>query len=341
MSDSETEAVRIGVQRAIAYCTKALVSSNISSENAELVASALVRAESDGLQGHGLSRLVSYAAQAQSGKVDGHATPIQDDRAPAVIAIDAANGFAYPALKLATRILPTRARIFGLAAATIFRSHHCGVAGHVVEQLAEAGFAAMLFANTPEAIAPAGGKRAVYGTNPIAFAAPLLGRPPLVIDLSLSRVARGNVLKAKQDGRKIPKGWALDADGVSTTDPDAALAGTMVAMGGEKGTVLALMVETLAAGMTSAQFAFEASSFLSAEGPPPGTGQMIIAFDPAVFAGNGYGMRMATLIAEIESQEGCRIPGSRRLENRERATDSGIVIPPAVIAEFGMPFVED
>lgn len=334
---SEDEPVRISLAEAIDYCVGVMTRHNTSAENARAVADALVTAEADGQSGHGLSRLQSYAGQAASGKVDGMAVPTREDRAPAVIAIDARNGFAYPALDMAIKILPMRARMFGLAAATVFRSHHCGAAGLVVERLANAGYAAMMFANTPEAIAPAGGKRAVYGTNPIAFAAPLLSRPPLVIDLSLSKVARANIARAKQDGMAIPEGWALDADGAPTTDPAAALDGTMVAMGGEKGTALALMVEVMAAGMTSAQFAFEATSFFTTEGLPPGTGQFITVFDPAVFAGERYGMHMAALVAEIECQDGARLPGTRRLANRERSADEGIVVPSSVIAAFGPP----
>lgn len=334
---TDEKRVRLPLDEATEYCAEVLIKHNTNPENAWSVAEALVAAEADGLAGHGLSRLPTYAGQAASGKVDGLALPKQEDRAPAVIAIDAGNGFAYPAIDLALRALPTRARIFGLASSTIFRSHHCGAAGLTVERLADAGFVAMMFANTPQAIAPSGGKRAVFGTNPIAFAAPLMSRRPLVIDMSLSRVARGNIMKAQQEGKQIPKGWALDAEGVGTTDPDAALAGTMVAMGGAKGTALAMMVEVMAAGMTSAHFAFEASSFFAKEGLPPGTGQFIIAFDPAVFAGDNYGMRMATLVAEIECQEGVRLPGMRRYENRERAADTGVVLPESVVSEFGPP----
>ena len=146
---------------------------------------------------------------------------------------------------------------------------------------------ALLFANTPAAMAPWGGAQALLGTNPIAFACPLPGREPIVVDLSLSKVARGNILAAKQRGERIPEGWALDEAGQPTTDPDAALRGTMLPLGDAKGTALALMVELLAAGLTGATYAAEASSFLDAKGPPPGTGQLIVAFDPAALGGAG------------------------------------------------------
>jgi (2R)-3-sulfolactate dehydrogenase (NADP+) len=222
----------------------------------------------------------------------------------------------------------------GIACAGITHSHHCGAAGHPVERLAAAGLVAMLFANTPGAIAPWGGAKAVFGTNPIAFACPLPDRAPIVIDLSLSKVARGNILAAQQKGERIPEGWALDAAGRPTTDPASALAGTMVPLGDAKGTTLALMVELLAAGLTGANFAAEASSFLDTEGPPPGTGQLIICFAAEAFGGTGVDARFAVLAASIEQQPGARLPGTRRLAARRKAAAEGLLIAEALLAEI-------
>jgi (2R)-3-sulfolactate dehydrogenase (NADP+) len=291
-----------------------------------------VAAEADGLKGHGLSRLPSYAAQAKVGKVDGFAVPQASRPRAGAAVIDAGHGFAFPALALAEAILPEMARDAGIACAGITRSHHCGAAGHPVERLAEAGLVAMLFANTPGAIAPWGGATAVFGTNPIAFACPLTDAPPIVVDLSLSKVARGNILAAQQKGERIPEGWALDAAGKPTTDPAAALAGTMLPLGDAKGTALALMVELLAAGLTGANYAAEASSFLDAQGPPPGTGQLIIAIDPAVFPGGLA--HFARLVAAIEAQPGARLPGSRRLALRAKAQSDGLAVTDALLREI-------
>jgi (2R)-3-sulfolactate dehydrogenase (NADP+) len=311
---------------------EALTRNRTSADNATCVARALVAAEADGLKGHGLSRVPSYAAQAKVGKIDGFATPAIDRRRPGAATIDAASGFAFPAIEMALAALPEMARACGIATAAIFRSHHCGAAGHPVERLAAQGLVAMMLANTPAAIAPWGGATAVFGTNPIAFACPLPGRPPLVVDLALSKVARGNILAAKQRGERIPEGWALDADGRATTDPDAALAGTMLPLGDAKGTPLALMVELLAAGLTGAHYAAEASSFLDANGSPPGTGQLIIAFDPAAFGGSAE--RFAALIAQIEVQPGARLPGARRLASRAGAATEGLMLSDVLLKEI-------
>ncbi len=300
--------------------------------NARAVARALVAAEADGLKGHGLARLPGYAAQARAGKVDGFAVPAATRLRPGAALVDAANGFAFPALALAERLLPEMAKTCGIACAAITRSHHCGAAGQAVERLADAGLVALMFANTPAAIAPWGGAKALFGTNPIAFACPLAGGAPIVVDLSLSKVARGNILAAKQKGEAIAPGWALDAEGCPTTDPAAALAGTMLPLGDAKGTALALMVELLAAGLPGANYAAEASSFLDAEGPPPGTGQLIVALDADAFGAARE--RFARLAAAVAAEPGARLPGSRRRAARATAWRDGLAVSEALLAEI-------
>jgi (2R)-3-sulfolactate dehydrogenase (NADP+) len=302
-------------------------------DNARSVARALVAAEADGLKGHGLSRVPSYAAQAKVRKVDGLALPLVTRPRPGLITVDAGYGFAFPAIEAAETALRDAAPAQGVAAAAIRRSSHCGAAGLPVERLAQAGLVAIMFANTPAAMAPWGGSKALFGTNPVAFACPLPGRAPLVIDLSLSKVARGNVVTAKQRGEKLPPGWALDDKGQPTSDPDAALRGTMLPMGDAKGTALALMVELMAAGMIGANYAAEASSYLDAEGPPSGTGQLIIAFDPGAFGPHAIG-RFAALAVAIEAQHGARLPGERRLQLRAKAKAEGLAIPGKLFEEI-------
>ena len=311
----------------------ALVRCGAAPPAADSTARALVGAEADGLKGHGLSRVAPYGAQVRTGKVVGDAVPRVERPRPGLLAVDAAHGFAYPALDLALDALPEMARAQGIAAAGIRRSHHCGAAGRPVETLAEQGCVALLFANTPGAMAPWGGSAAVFGTNPLAFAGPLPGRAPFVVGLALSTVARANIVGAKARGEAIPEGWALDAQGRPTTDAAAALAGTMVPLGDAKGTALALMVEVLAAGLVGARYAAEASSFLDAAGAPPRPGQFLIAGDPTALAPPAP-ERFAVLAAAIEAQDGARLPGSRRLALRARAAEAGLSVPDAVVAEI-------
>lgn len=298
-----------------------------SPANAASVAWALVMAEADGLKGHGLSRVPTYLAMLKAGKIDGTVVPIASRPRPGVLAIDAGHGFAYPAIDLAIAELPEIARLQGVAIAPIRRSSHCGAAGLHVERLAQQGLVALLFANTPAAIAPWGGAKPVFGTNPIAFAAPLAGRDPLVIDMALSKVARGSIVAARQKGESIPEGWALDPAGKPTTDAAAALAGTMLPLGDAKGATLALMVEILASALVGAHFAFEASSFIDDKGGPPDTGQLILAIDPAGMGGHWFGERMRLLAHAVEDQDGTRLPGVRRLTLRAKAMAEGIDVP--------------
>jgi (2R)-3-sulfolactate dehydrogenase (NADP+) len=276
-------------------------------------------------------RLLAYGAQVRAGKVVGDAALAVARPRPGLLAIDAGHGFAYPALDRAVADLPEIARSQGVAAAAIRRSHHCGAAGRPAEALAGQGLVALLFANAPAAMAPWGGNRAVFGTNPIAFACPLPGRDPIVVDLSLSKVARGNIIAAHQRGAAIPEGWAVDADGRPTTDAAAALAGTMIPLGDAKGTALALMVELLAAGLVGARFAGEATSFLDAVGGPPGTGQLILALDATAFAADAC-ERFAVLAGMIEEQDGARLPGTKRLAARARAARDGVPLSDALLA---------
>ena len=305
-----------------------------TSGNAHSVASALIAAEMDGQRGHGLSRVPSYAAQSASGKVDGKAIPVANAQKGAAVRIDAANGFAYPAFDLAIAELKRLTEQSGIAVAAVFRSHHFGQAGYHAERLAEQGLVGLVFGNSPQAIAPWGGSRAVFGTNPIAFAAPRQNDLPLLIDLSLSKVARGKVMLAQKKGESIPDDWALDAQGQPTTDPDAALKGTMLPMGEAKGAALVMMVEVLAAGLSGAHFGYEATSFFTADGPPPGVGQMVLAFDPEFMSGGGFTDRLETLIAEIQAQDGVRLPGTRRATLRAEAQKKGLSVPAVLMDEL-------
>lgn len=312
----------------------ALRRSKTSDANAASVADALLAAELAGQGGHGLRRVAAYTAQARSGKVDGFAVPKSAQTRPGTLAVDAANGFAYPALDLAIDWLPDAARSQGIAIAGIRRSHHCGVAGVPVERLAGRGVVALLFANSPGAMAPWGASHALFGTDPIAFAAPVEGAGPIVVDVSLSKVARGRIMAAAQKGETIPEGWALDAEGRPTTDPKAALSGTMVPLGDAKGTALALMVELLCAGLTGANYAYEATSFFDAEGAPPGVGQTLIAIDPAAFGPHALS-RFAVMAKAIAGSEGARLPGRRRQEIRTRLLREGITVDDTLAAEIG------
>jgi (2R)-3-sulfolactate dehydrogenase (NADP+) len=313
---------------------RVLVAAGVSDENALSVARALVAAEADGLASHGLSRLPAYADQAKAGKVDGNATPNLTETAPGALRVDARDGFAFPAIAAGLTRAAEMAKKAGTVGVAVGNSHHFGVAAYHIEPLAEQGLVALAFGNSPAAIAPWGGSKPLFGTNPIAFSCPCPGREPLVIDLSLSKVARGKIMVAAQKGEAIPGDWALDKDGNPTTDAKAALGGAMLAMGDAKGTALVLMVELLAAALTASNFGYEASSFFDDKGPPPRVGQFFLLIDPARFGGEAFSTRVATLVAVIQAQPGTRLPGDRRLDARKKAQAGGIAITDNLHAEL-------
>lgn len=327
-------AVAISLSDAERLAARALLRAGVAESAARSTARALVAAERDGQKGHGLSRVPSYVEQVRCGKVKKEATPVAHRLSPAATLIDAAHGFAYPAIDLAIEEVAGLARRSVIAMAAIRRSHHFGQAGAHVEKLAEQGLVAFLFGNSPKAMAFWGGKTPMIGTNPVAFAAPLAEGPPLVIDLALSVAARGKVLAAQKSGEAIPADWALDADGRPTTDPAAALAGSMAPVGGAKGAALALMIEVVAAALTASNFGFEASSFLDGEGPPPDVGHVLIAIDPGPPSKGGYFSRMTRLVEAMAAEEGVRMPGATRLRNRAAAAASGLLLAPALLAEL-------
>lgn len=322
--------VRLSIDEAQRLIVGALTRSRTSEENAGAVARALVAAELAGQAGHGLRRVEAYSAQALAGKVDGFATPEITRVRPAAFRVDAATGFAFPAFEAIANPLADAAREQGLAMAGIFRSHHCGAAGTLVEGYAEDGMIALLFANTPAALASWGGARPVLGTNPIAFAAPIAGAAPLVVDAALSAVARGKVMAANQKGEAIPEGWAFDAEGKPTTDAGEALKGTLAPLGGAKGVALAMMVELLAGGLTGANFSYQTTSFFDDKGAPPGVGQLLMLIDADAIE-PGAAERFAAFAETFTSDSDARLPGRRRQALRETLTADGIPAPQSLI----------
>jgi (2R)-3-sulfolactate dehydrogenase (NADP+) len=200
--------------------------------------------------------------------------------------------------------------------------------------LAEAGMVAIGFTNSPSAINTWGGKRPLFGTNPIAAAFPRKSKPPLVIDLSLTEVARGKIMLAAKEGKPIPPGWAFDADGNPTTDAKAALTGSMAAIGGVKGVMLALMVELICVTLTGARFGFENDSFFE-PGKPAAIGHAIIAIDPAALGGaDVYYERIETLLAAMLDDDGIRLPGERRCQLADAARAGGIEVAEGLLKDL-------
>ena len=308
---------------------------------ARTTARALVLAESQGLGSHGLSRVAQYATHLRNGRVNGAAQPQVLRRKGGALLIDAQEGLAFAACALAVDEAVAAAREHGIAIAGVVRSPHCGVVVDHLRAAAAAGMVGLGLANSPAAMPAAGGKHPIFGTNPVAAVFPRQGADALMIDLSLSEVARGKLMVAAKEGRAIPAGWALDADGQPTTDPKAGMAGSMLPIGAvssPKGAMLALVVELLVTALIGAHFGFEASSFFVDEGNRPGIGQAFIVIDPGALAGNagdtGYLGRVEVLVKEMLGDEGVRLPGARREALRQRALADGIEVSDTLLATW-------
>jgi (2R)-3-sulfolactate dehydrogenase (NADP+) len=330
--------MKIAEQELVSLVQRALRRAGANDEMASATARALVMAEAQGLASHGLSRVAQYATHLRNGRVNGAAVPRVTRRRGAALLVDADEGLAFAALALAAEQAVAVAREQGVAFAGVVRSHHAGVLADSVRPIAAAGLIGLGFSNSPAAMPAAGGRHPIFGTNPVAAAFPRRGAPPLIVDLSLSEVARGKVMLAAKKGEPIPPGWALDAGGRPTTDAQAALEGSMLPVGAatsNKGAMLALVVELLVTAVIGAQFGFEASSFFVDEGNRPRLGQAFIVIDPdALAGGEAYLDRIEVLIGEMLSDEGVRLPGQRREELRLHAAAEGIDVAEAVLASL-------
>jgi (2R)-3-sulfolactate dehydrogenase (NADP+) len=326
---------RVGADELARLAALALERAGASRAMADSTARALVAADAQGLASHGVSRVPQYAAHLRLGRVDGGATARIARAKDGAVLVDAADGLAFPACALAVEEAIARARTHGIAFAGVTNSHHFGVASYHLAPVASAMLVGLAFGNSPAAMPAWGGKRAIFGTNPIAAAFPRRGRPPIVVDLSLSEVARGKLMVAAREGKTIPLGWALDKDGNPTTDPKEGLDGMMLPAGGVKGALLALVVELVCCALTGAHLGFEADSFFADAGNRPRIGQAFIVIDPGALAGReAYDERVETLVATMLQDEGVRLPGDRRRALADQAAVAGVEIPERLLAEL-------
>ncbi len=319
---------RMSLARLETLASKRLMDAGAGALQARFVARSIARAEADGISLVGLGYLPTYLAHLQSGKVDGQVLPIMSKPREATILVDAMHGFAHPAFDAGFEALVEATRRCGTASMAIIHSYSIGVLGHPVEDIAMQGLVALAFTNSPPNIAPWGGTKPFFGTNPMALAVPRSGKPPLVIDQATSTVTKVALVEAAKNGNPIPSTWALDSGGQPTMNANEALKGSMLGFGGAKGSALALMVELIAAGLAGANFSKDATPYAKADGPPPGVGQLFIAFDPDAFA-PGFLDRVGDLTEAMLSQEGVRLPGDRRLAARADAELHGIAITAA------------
>lgn len=324
MSDSTT----LTLEQAQALCESAARRSGAIPEVARAIANAAVRAESEGQSSVGLSHFMDYLDALLAGRLDGCAEPAISRPAPTILVSDARKGAAHTGFERAFDDLVATARDFGLAAFCQHNSFSCGALGYFVARLAEENLAAFAATNGPAVLAGSGTRSPVFSTNPLAFAAPVAGSPPLIIDQSSSSTAFVNIRQAAQESKMIPEGWALDSDGNPTTDPQRAMTGALLAFGGPRGANIALMVEVLAAGLTGANWSLEVNPITHGH-QSPGCGLFVLAINPAIID-RDFPARLGRQMLRLSVDFDVHFPGIARAQARAKAQTQGIIVNEAL-----------
>lgn len=306
-----------------------------SAEVARVLAQNCAGAERDGAHSHGVFRIPGYVSTLQSGWVNGQAVPVVEDVASGFVRVDAGNGFAQPALAAARALLVEKARSAGIAVLAIRNSHHFAALWPDVEPFAYEGLVALSVVNSMTCVVPHGADRPLFGTNPIAFAAPRADSEPIVFDLATSAIAHGDVQIAARKGERLPVGMGVDSLGQPTQDPKAILeGGALLPFGGHKGSALSMMVELLAAALTGGNFSFEFDWSNHPGARTPWTGQLLIVIDPSKAAGQSFAERSQELVRQMRGVGLKRLPGDRRHEQRAKAATDGIQLDAQVLADL-------
>ena len=322
---------RFSSETLLRYVMDALTGLNVPEADAAVVADSLVEAELGGQPTHGLLRLPFLLDRLRAGLINPRpAFRLSGDRAAAVV-LDADNGLGPLAGVRAVDLSVERAHLAGIGIVAVRRGNHLGSLGFYLRRATAAGAIGLAFTNTPPAMSPPGGRTPYLGTNPIAAGFPTSG-DPVIVDMATSQVARGHILQAARVGEPIPEGWAVDAEGQPTTDPHAAIAGSLLPLGGTKGFALALLVEVLSGVLSGAAVGPEVvGTFVPAE-RESNVGHCFVAIDPEALA-PGFSARMDRLAADLRDQGG-RAPGDRRHAERARRLTEGVELSAELLADL-------
>jgi len=309
--------VSMSLQEIGELAVRVLSHNGCDAANTEALVRTVVTAERDGSLSHGLFRVPGYVASLRSGKVNGKARPIVNHRTPAIVSVHGDNGYAPLAIERGVPVLAEAAKKLGVAVMAVTHAHHFAALWPETEAIAAHGLIGMACVCYTPFVAPAGGNKPLFGTNPISFAWPRPGKEPMVIDMATAAMAQGEVQIAAREGHSVPLGTGLDANGKLTTDPNEILKGMLLPFGGYKGSAIALMVELLAAGAVGERFSFEAAEADNKDGGPPRGGEFMLAISPELLAGPDWAEHCEGFFRRFEAIDGARLPGARRHRNRQ------------------------
>jgi len=327
--------VRLSLDEAHKLALRCLIHNGCDEANSQGIADRMIEAERDACHSHGLFRLPWYANGVKSGRVNGAAKPTVEQLAPAAIRVDGDNGYAPLGQKIAHQPLVDCAKQNGVAVLGFTNMFHIAAMWPEVERLANEGLCAIAVTAAYPYVAPAGGIKPLFGTNPMGFAWPRKNKPPLVFDQASSAMARGEIQIAARDGHLVPETAGIGPDGEATTDPNVVLQGAQLGFGGYKGASLAMMIELLAGPLIGDFLSFESQTDDAGRGGPPKGGELIIAIDPSKFGDlDSVLAHGEKLFAEILAQDGTRLPGERRFQMREKTLQTGFTIPQSLHDEI-------
>jgi LDH2 family malate/lactate/ureidoglycolate dehydrogenase len=314
------------------FCASVFTHLGFSGQDAEVAAKSLLRAELEGAGSHGISRLAIYAKRIKEGRIEAQPN-ISTEPFGSVLKVDGGNGLgqvvSYRALEKAIPL----AKESGIVGIFVRNSNHFGTAAFFCQMACQSGMALIAMTNSPSGIPPWGGKKAYFGTNPIAFGFPTKQEPPVIIDMSSSVVARGKIILANKLGKEIPLGWAIDEEGIETTDPAAALRGAVLPLGGAKGYALAMAVEILSGVLSEAAFGPHVNNLYKDQDPPANVGHSFILLDIAKWMPlEDYYSRIEQFLQEVKEVPHAKdvqeilYPGERRYRTYLENNKQGIML---------------
>lgn len=309
-----------------ALARAAFLKAGCDDANAAALTRTVWRAERDGAKSHGLFRVPALVAALVSGKANAKAAPKITARAGVVLQVDGDQGYAPTSHDVGLPQLIAVARENGIGGLAIRDVFHFAALWPEVETICDAGLVGYAMTASPPYMAMPGGKRRVFGTNPIAWGWPRKDGVAMIYDMATAHSARGEVMMAARDGHDVEIGAGIDRDGNPTTDPNAILDGAQLPFGGYKGAALALMVDLMAGPMIGEKTSLGIEAADDGVGPALG-GQTIFAFNPEMFGGADALDAGEALFADLKSDPGVRLPGDRRAAVRPRTPTTGVEIP--------------
>jgi LDH2 family malate/lactate/ureidoglycolate dehydrogenase len=312
----------------------------VPEDDARIIADSLVQADLWGHQSHGVMRLSWYAARIKAGVMRARTAPQYVVDAGALALIDGRDGVGQVLSTLAAREAVKRAKSHGVGVVGLRNSNHFGTAMYYTRMAAWEGCVGFLSTNASPAMAPWGGRTKTVGTNPWSIAAPAGEYAPMMLDIANTGVARGKIYLAKQKGLPIPLGWAINAMGEPTTNPQEAIDGVILPMAEHKGYAIAMMMDVLSGVLTGSNFGSAVSGPHQCD-KRSGCGHLMIALDIEAFQPlETFNERMEQLIRETKAVPLAKhfdevfYPGELEARSEKRNRDEGLRLPQDTLEEL-------